>query len=85
MELVDTGKVSIEGKAALKQLGGVTTLYSTKGKKLVTLELKNTKPTQENLLELMLGPTGRLRAPSARIGDAFVVGFSEELYRQLLT
>ena len=31
-----------------------------------------------------MGPTGNLRAPTARIGTTLVVGFNDEAYRELL-
>ena len=36
------------------------------------------------VLALVIGPTGNLRAPTARIGKTLVVGFNEEMYRELL-
>jgi hypothetical protein len=31
----------------------------------------------------MLGPTGNLRAPTARVGKTLVVGFNEEAYGRI--
>ena len=36
--------------------------------------------TQDELLKLVLGPTGNLRAPTLRVGKKLVVGFNEEMY-----
>ena len=36
------------------------------------------------LLARMIGPTGNLRAPTARVGRTLLVGFSEEAYRRVL-
>ena len=33
----------------------------------------------------MLGSTGNLRAPSLRVGKTVLVGFNEEIYREVLT
>ena len=33
----------------------------------------------------LMGPTGNLRAPTLRIGDTLVVGFSEETYKEWLS
>ena len=32
----------------------------------------------------LLGPTGNLKAPTLRLGDTLLVGFSEAAYRQVL-
>jgi hypothetical protein len=56
-----------------------------KGKKSITFDMKKSPPDDETLAAHLLGPTGNLRAPSLRIGDALLVGFSAEAYRSLLT
>lgn len=33
--------------------------------------------------KLVIGPTGRLRAPTLLVGDAVVVGFNDDVYREL--
>jgi hypothetical protein len=35
-------------------------------------------------VQAMLGPTGNLRAPTARVGKTLVVGFNEDVYSGLL-
>lgn len=35
------------------------------------------------VLKIALGRSGSLRAPSIRIGDKWIVGFSAELYEEL--
>lgn len=52
-----------------------------RGNKIVSFEM--TKPFKtEDLVAAMLGPTGNLRAPSMRIGNTLLVGFSEQAYRE---
>lgn len=34
-------------------------------------------------VDAMLGPTGNLRAPTIRAGKTLLVGFSEEVYREV--
>jgi arsenate reductase-like glutaredoxin family protein len=55
-------------------------LLVAKGKKVVELDLKKDKPTEEEILKLILGPTGNLRAPTLKVGKTLVVGFSDEMY-----
>ena len=61
-------------------LKGVNTLIVAKGKSVVELDLKNETPDNETLLALLLGPTGNLRAPTARVGTTLLVGFNEQTY-----
>jgi arsenate reductase-like glutaredoxin family protein len=61
----------------------VTEIYSAKGKKLLHLNLKKDKPSQSEIMALLLGPTGNLRAPSVRRGKTLVVGFHEETYEKV--
>lgn len=51
-----------------------------KGKKRVDLNLENDSPTEEELLKLILGPTGNLRAPTLLVGKTMVVGFNDQMY-----
>jgi arsenate reductase-like glutaredoxin family protein len=55
-----------------------------KGKNVVHLNLKKDKPAQAELLNLVLGPTGNLRAPTVRVGKKLLVGYNEEMYQAVL-
>ena len=55
-----------------------------KGKKRVDLDLKKDKPTEDEVLKLILGPTGNLRAPTLLVGKTMLVGFQEEMYQDVL-
>ena len=59
-------------------------LHVAKGKKVVQLDLKKDKPSEEELLKLILGPTGNLRAPTLRVGKQLIVGFDEGMYCQTI-
>jgi len=61
----------------------VDELYVAKGKKIVHLDLKRQKPPRAELLGLLLGPTGNLRAPTLRKGRKLIVGFDEDTYKKL--
>ena len=62
---------------------GVNELYAAKGKKVVHVNLKKDSPTEAELMKLVLGPTGNLRAPTIRKGKTLMVGFNEETYEKL--
>lgn len=61
-------------------LEGVSVLIVAKGKQVVTVELAKDGLSAEELAKLMLGPTGNLRAPTARVGKKLLIGFNEEAY-----
>ena len=55
-----------------------------KGAKVVHVDLGREKPSRAELLGLLLGPTGNLRAPTARKGRTLVVGFDPKTYAKVL-
>jgi hypothetical protein len=80
----DAKKATIRGDAALGVLKGVDQLYVAKGKKVVHVDLARARPPRAELLGLLLGPTGNLRAPTLRKGRTLLVGFDEATYTRLL-
>lgn len=82
-ETVNANKVRYGEDEVLALLEGIDTLIAAKGKKIETFDLKRHRPDDATLRGHLLGPTGNLRAPTARIGRTLVVGFSEELTDQL--
>jgi arsenate reductase-like glutaredoxin family protein len=81
-ETVDARKVRYEGADALGLLDGIDTLLAARGKAAMKLDLKKDRPADDVLLSYLLGPSGNLRAPTARIGKTLIVGFNEETYRR---
>ena len=84
-EQTNAKKDTIKGDAALGVLKDIDHLYVAKGKQVVHVDLKKTKPPRAELLSLLLGPTGNLRAPTVRKGRTLVVGFDPDTYSKLLT
>ena len=80
----DAKKATIKGDAALGVLAGVDEIYAAKGKQVVHVDLKRGKPSRAELLGVLLGPTGNLRAPTLRKGRTLIVGFDEATYTRLL-
>ncbi len=76
-EFVRADKQPIDEAAALALVRRARRLIVAKGKKTTTVELA-TRPSDDELRALVLGPTGRLRAPAIRIGDTLVIGFTPE-------
>jgi len=72
------------GSAALALLDGVTDIYVAKGKKVLHLDLTAERPSDDELLGLLLGRSGKLRAPAIRTGTRFVVGYNPEILESTL-
>lgn len=65
---------------ALNLIKNATTLIVAKGKKLTEVSLKKDRPSDDELVSMMLGPTGNLRAPTMVVGKKVLVGFHEDAY-----
>ncbi len=61
-------------KDALALAARAKKLIVAKGTRITELDMR-TKPSPREILALMLGPTGNLRAPTMRVGDTLYVGF----------
>jgi hypothetical protein len=62
----------------------VDRIVAAKGKKIVEFDMKGNPPDESTLLAHLLGPTGNLRAPTARMGRTLIVGFNPEVYEKQL-
>jgi hypothetical protein len=69
---------------ALKLARGAERVVVGRGKKVLVFDMKKSPPPDDELAGAMLGPTGNLKAPTLRIGNTLLVGFSEQAYRQFL-
>src|SRR5512146_3256189 len=78
----DAKKATIKGAAALAVLKDVDEIYAAKGKQVVHVDLNRGKPSRAELLGVLLGPTGNLRAPTLRKGRTLIVGFDEATYQR---
>jgi len=55
-----------------------------KGKKVLHFDLSKDPPSKEELLALLLGRSGTLRAPALRFGGTLVVGYNPSVLDQTL-
>ena len=69
----------LEGHAALVILKGVTELIVAKGKRTLHFDLATEPLGDAALLKLLLGRTGKLRAPTIRTGNRLLVGYNADL------
>ncbi len=75
-------KATIEAAEALALARTVNDVYAAKGKNVVHINMKKDKPDDETLTKLIVGPSGKLRAPTLRKGKTLVVGFNQEMYEK---
>jgi hypothetical protein len=83
-EKADAGSDRRGREQALALAKTVERIMVARGKKVVVFDMKTNPPDADTLAAHLLGPTGNLRAPTARRGRTLLVGFSEEAYRQVL-
>lgn len=75
----------MEGEeAVLRVLEGVTQLYVTKGRKILHFDLARRRPSDEELLPLVMGRSGKLRSPAMRTESTLLVGYTPELLESVL-
>ena len=60
----------------------VKEIYSCKGSKIVHFDLSVDKPSDDELLGALLGPSGNLRAPSIKVDNRLLVGFNEDVFKK---
>jgi arsenate reductase-like glutaredoxin family protein len=82
-ETVNAKNRKLTRQDALALLRDADELYAMKGKKVTYLNLKKDRPAAKELLALVLGPTGNLRAPTLKRGRTLIVGFDEPTYARL--
>ena len=80
---VNAKKTILANPEALELLGQVDELYATKGTKVIHVDLKKERPDDETLLNLVIGPSGKLRAPTLKKGRTLIVGFDEATYQHV--
>jgi arsenate reductase-like glutaredoxin family protein len=83
-ETIDARKVRRDESDALKVLDGIDQLIAMRGTKVEEFDLKRDRPSDEVLLAKLIGPSGNLRAPAARIGRTLLIGFNAEAYEKAL-
>jgi arsenate reductase-like glutaredoxin family protein len=82
---VDARAVPVSEEDALKLLTESDELYVTRGTKVIHFDLKNEHPGNEAVLELLIGRSGKLRAPAIKAGRTLLVGFDGPTYEKLFS
>ncbi len=73
----------MEGGAALALLEGAAELLVAKGRKVERFDLRRARPPDSELLGMILGRSGKLRAPAMRTGGVLAVGYNAEMLESL--
>jgi hypothetical protein len=81
--VVDANKDKQGRAAALALAKAARKVVVARGKKVITFDMQKAPPDDDTLAAHLLGPTGNLRAPTARVGQTLIVGFTEEAYQDL--
>lgn len=71
---MDASKERMGAEAALALARSVQRIVSSRGPAVTNSRVSATTPDDEALRKLLLGPTGNLRAPAARVGRTLLVG-----------
>jgi len=70
----------VKADEALTLLEGMTELRVARGRKVVRVDLSaGDRPTDDELVKLMVSRWGRLRAPAMGVGTTLVVGFNRDM------
>jgi arsenate reductase-like glutaredoxin family protein len=77
-EQVDARKERVSPAEAVKLARSMRHLYVAKGKKVVHFDMQTDAPSDAELKKLLVGPSGNLRAPTARSGERMFVGFNAD-------
>ncbi len=72
------------GAEALGVLKGIHELWVAKGRKTERIDLESERPSDKALLALLLGRSGKLRAPSMRVGTRLLVGYNGGMLEEAL-
>ena len=63
---------------------GVSELFVAQGKSVLRFDLEQARPSDAELLKLLLGRSGKLRAPAMRRGRRLIVGYNQALLAETL-
>lgn len=80
-EREDARKNQIGADAAWERISRYKKVLIGKGKKIV--EYNPETADKKEVLKAALGRSGNLRAPAIDLGDRLIIGFNEELYKDL--
>ena len=78
----NSNKEKYGADAAFEMAQTVSKVVATRGKKVVTINMKKDLPDREFILTHLIGPSGNLRAPTMRRGKTLFVGFNDQVFTE---
>lgn len=84
-EVVSANKTAIVPDEAMEILRSMEELHVTKGTRVLDINLQEQALSDADLKALIIGPSGKLRAPAIKTGKKLIVGFDEQMYSRQLT
>ena len=81
--IVDARTVPLIEADAMKLIDASDDVYVTRGTKVIHFDLKHERPDDQSLCALVIGRSGKLRAPTLQVGKTLIVGFDQETYEQV--
>jgi arsenate reductase-like glutaredoxin family protein len=82
-EQADARKTPLVDADALQLTVDADHLYVTRGTKVIHFDLRRNRPDDDSLLELLIGRSGKLRAPALKTGRTLIVGFDQSTYEHV--
>ena len=83
-ETVNARQQKFEGAAAVTFVRQADEVWIAKGKNVRRIVFQKESISDDELIKLITGPTGNLRAPTIRRGRMLFVGFEAEQYAAFL-
>lgn len=75
-------KVRFDGPESVEIARQAKEVWAAKGKKITKIKLSD-EPTDDELTAVLLGPSGKLRAPAIRVGTRLLIGFNADMYDEV--
>lgn len=80
---MDASKQRFAAKDLAAAFAGATRVVVAKGRQVVTFTPNGADFDRAAFERAVIGPSGNLRAPTARVGSTFYVGFHDDAYAAL--
>ena len=80
---VDARSTALTDADALQLIDDAKQLYVTRGTKVLHYDLAGKRPDNDVLLEQVIGRSGKLRAPTLKVGKTVIVGFDQATYEKI--
>lgn len=82
VELTDARQRRFTREEVLRLAKRASRIIASRGRGRVIFDMKDDPPSDDELLKVLIGPTGNLRAPTILKGNTLIVGFHEGAYAE---